>query len=207
MKLASSSRISRVYEDSSLYPSEEKRADSDRVISFLQATGVLRRETLMKTKRLWRTAGRQEKLWRVLLRTEEIAEDIIFEAAAVSYGFARVEVSLLETIGLIDHLAKEWPVSVMPRLIGLGILPIVPSAGRPRPGVLTFAAFDPTRSEVRRMLETVSQDTYTLRYVSRTGIDECVRAVSDFLPGILPTSIKTLGTSRQATEIITRKAA
>jgi hypothetical protein len=207
VQLAPSGQINRIYEDASLHPAEEKRADSDRVISFLQATGVLPRDTLARTKRLWRTTGRQEKLWRVLLRTEEIAEDLIFEAAAVSHGFARVDVSLLETIGLIDHLSKKWPASVMPRLIGLGILPIVPSAGRTRPGVLTFAAYDPTRPEVRRMLETVSQDTYTLRYVSRTGVEECARAVSDFLPGVLPGSIKTIGTTRQAAEITNRKAA
>jgi hypothetical protein len=91
-------KITRVYEDSTLHPLEEKRAGSDRVIAYLQARGSLTPGALNQARRLWRATGRQDRLWRVLLRTEELAEDAVYEAAAAAYGFLPVEVSLLETV-------------------------------------------------------------------------------------------------------------
>ncbi len=186
---------------------EEKRADSDRVIAYLQATGALTSGPLNRARRLWRATGRKDRLWRVLLRTEELAEDAVYEAAATAYGFLPVEVSLLETVGLIDHLSKSWPDTVMPRLIGLGILPVIPSEPNRRKGSLTFAAYDPTRSEVRRMVETVATGTHSIRYLSRTGIEQCIKAVSDFLPNALPKSIRTIGTLGKHADDTLRRAA
>ena len=199
--------ITRVYEDSTLHPMEEKRADSDRVIAYLQATGALTSGALNRARRLWRATGRQDRLWRVLLRTEELAEDDVYEAAATAYGFLPVEVSLLETVGLIGHLSKSWPDTVMPRLIGLGILPVIPSESSRRKDSLTFAAYDPTRAEVRRMVETVATGTHSIRYLSRSGIDQCIKAVSDFLPNALPKSIRTIGTPGKDSDDTLRRAA
>jgi hypothetical protein len=186
---------------------EEKRADSDRVIAYLQATGALTPGELNRARRLWRATGRQDRLWRVLLRTDELEEDQVYEAAATAYGFLPVEVSLLETVGLIGHLSRSWPDTVLPRLIGLGILPVVPSESKRRKDSLTFAAYDPTRAEVRRMVETVASGTHSIRYLSRSGIDQCVKAVSDFLPTALPKSIRTIGTVGRDSDDSLRRAA
>lgn len=184
-------RIRRLYEDPSLFEGQENRADTDRVVAYLTATGSLLPGPLVRARRLWRTMGRKEPLWRVLLRGGEISQELVLEAAAVSYGFAPVEVSLLETVGLIDHLAAQWPESVLPRLIGLGILPVVPSRERKQPAT-TFAASDPTRPEVRRMVETVAEGTHSIRYLSPQGMAACIQAVSDFLPDVLPSSIRAI---------------
>ncbi|MBO6576317.1 MAG: hypothetical protein JJ896_16520 [Rhodothermales bacterium] len=200
-------RVHRVYEDPSLYPMEEKRAETDRVIAYLQATGELQPGTLQRAKRLWRATGRRERLWRVLLRTEEIPADKIYEAAAVSFGFAPVEVSMLETVGLVDHLSKSWPNTVIPRLLGLGVLPVVPADGRKRKGVVTFAAYDPSRREVRRAIETVAENTHSIRFLSKSNMEKVVKAVSDFLPKVIPGTIHAIGSQTTDSEITVRKAA
>ncbi len=208
MRLASPTvRIKRLYEDASLFTRQEKRAESDRVVAHLLVTGALTSGALSRAKNLWRATGRKESLWRVLLRSDEISEDTVFAAAAAAYGFQPVEVSLLETVGLMDHLARDWPKTVIPRLIGLGILPVVPSEGRRRKGVATFAAYDPTRPEVRRMVETVATGTHSVRYLSRDGIEECIRAVSDFLPDVMPQTIRSLGKAKLVHATPDKKAA
>lgn len=198
--------INRIYEDSTLHPMEEKRAESDRVISYLMATGQLTKGMLNRTKRLWRASGRQDSLWRVLLRSDELPDDAVYEAAASVYSFEPVEVSLLETVGLIDHLAKSWPESVLPRLIGLGILPVVP-ADKSSKKMLTFAAYDPSKPEVRRMVETVSKGAHSLRYLSHSGVETCIKAVSDFLPGVVPSGLRRLGAPEQESGSNLKKAA
>ncbi|NNE71414.1 MAG: hypothetical protein HKN29_13780 [Rhodothermales bacterium] len=198
--------ITRIYEDSTLYPMEEKRAESDRVIAYLMATGQLTQGMLNRTKRLWRAAGRKDALWRVLLRSDELPEDTVYEAAASVYSFSPVNVSLLETVGLIDHLSKVWPQTVISRLVGLGILPVIP-AEKPSKKALTFAAYDPTRSEVRRMVETAASGPYSLHYLSRSGIEACTKAVSDFLPGVLPTGLRRISATDSDDAPTIRKAA
>lgn len=185
---------------------EEKRANSDRVIAYLQATGQLEPGQLSRARRLWRETGRKDRLWRVLLRTQELEESQIYEAAATAYGFQPVNVGMVETVGLVGHLAKQWPDTVIPRLVGMGIIPVVPAEGTPRNGVLTFAAFDPTRADVRRMVETVATGTHSIRYLSPANIRECVRVLSDFLPDIMPASFHSIGSKSSKTTTV-RKAA
>jgi hypothetical protein len=53
----------------------------------------------------------------------------------------------------------------------------------------------------------VATGTHAIRYLSRTSIDECVRAVSDFLPDVMPTSIRSLAKVIPAGTDLNRKAA
>ena len=57
------------------------------------------------------------------------------------------------------------------------------------------------------MVETVAAATHSIRYLSRKDMDKCVRAVSDFLPGVMPQGIRTMGSLSEDTSTTTRKAA
>ncbi len=140
----------------------------DRVVRMLLARGIVTREQVEHAWLRWLRAlrdGEQMPLWRELLDEPEVDAEGIYETAATAYAFKRIDIGLMGTLVLVDRLKERIPDMKWNLMVEHQVLPVVERGRRPGDADrISFATYDPTRPEIRRLVASLRLPAFELRY-------------------------------------------
>jgi type II secretory ATPase GspE/PulE/Tfp pilus assembly ATPase PilB-like protein len=141
----------------------------DRVVIMLLFDQIVQEEQVAMAWNLWHDMmeeGVKEPLWRILTIFPDVDAEMVYAEAARVYGFEEARVSRSRAIGLIQDVERRVDEGVWNQMVELRLVPInrveQPHSHRQR---TVYATHDPARHEVQRLLRTVENDGYELRYV------------------------------------------
>lgn len=140
----------------------------DRVVRMLLAQGIVNSEQVEHAWMRWLRAlrdGEQFPLWRELLKDPGADTERIYETAAMAYAFKRINIGLMGTLILVDRLKERIPDMQWNLLVEHQVLPVVEWGRRPADTPrISFATYDPTRPEIRRLVASLGLPAFELRY-------------------------------------------
>ncbi len=155
----------------------------DRMVRILFARGIVTREQIEHAWLRWLRAlrdGEQYPLWRELLDEPEVDLERIYETAAQAYAFKRIHIGLMGTLVLVERLKNRIVDAQWNVLIENQVLPVVERGKRPDDvSRISFATFDPTHPETRRLVDSLGLPSFELRYAPA---DELLAVTAEVFP-------------------------
>jgi len=155
--------------------SESQHAIRDRVVRRLVADGHLDSERVESFLRTWYTLsaqGAHEPFWRFVARQEGVDASVVKQTAAALYGFRTARVTLPVVRAQVESVLSVWPTSAISRLAGFHAVPMIDEEPH-RPLV---ASTDPTVTELGRLLDSMVDGPYELRYATDETVTEWIEA-------------------------------
>lgn len=123
--------------------------------------------------------GETRALWRALAEQPGINEERAYAAAARVYSFDKLNLPKKRILSFISKHFEDFSESDWQRMAEMGVLPVNRSAETDGPATFTFAAYDPTRPGLLRLLRDLGHAQHELRYAPKGFIDELIDEALD----------------------------
>lgn len=143
------------------------------VLAFLLEQGFATAEQIKAAhdkQRAMANLGVRHPVWRWLALQHDVESDLVYRAAAETYGYAPLKASADELTVFVRRIVASFSADQWRKMGMAGVVPVRRTEASNDASHWCFAAIDPTSRQVHRIVKHAVGNDYTLYYAERNLI-------------------------------------